>query len=646
MEELALTDELRTNIVNWMMPKYALGTIRNRRTFLKSLFKDYKVLNQENLRKIMKSIKYQQQRACLVMINDYCYENNISFSLRIPSIKKQAQKLPEILSPEEIKLMVQSAPHPYNLAIRCIFNMGAGLRVSEVIKLSWDHIRWVDWVNDKDSYGIATIKSGKGSKDRIVNIPPKLMQDLYEYAKEEHVLNEFGIPVGAMIFPFGSRVLPINIPADQIDRWKQDYVEDKYKWFLYHIIQKCCEKALNKHIKIHSLRHCVSEDTEILTLNGWKSYRDLIIGEPIFSYNLNKDVIELDNIQKINSYNYDGILEKIENRYIDEFITPEHKIVIKEITKNYNPSNYKLKSYTDLNKKTWNISHKLSAKLSNNIQKIGRFKAGILGFILSDGHISNRKEPSISISQSYTSNKDKCKYIDYLFKKSKLKYTKKIHANKKNGFSSKEYTMIEWTILKGGNGSKFNLGDKHNWIYEYLNKDRTPKLNKILELSYLEIKELYNCIMLGDGTRKNYNSREYCGQNKERIELVRILCILLGHRTSQSYKKNKDKIYSRVFISENKDYTQITKQKKHFYRKYYLGIVWCPETNNSTFIARRNNKIFITGNSRATYLYEVEGLPVEKIQVLLGHNSLNTTMLYTRVNPKSVFELLKNTKEI
>jgi integrase len=255
MEELQLTDELGTNIINWMMPKYSLNSIRNRRAFLKALFKKYQVLNQENLRKIMKGIKHQQYRACLVMINDYCYENNIPFNLRIPSIKKQPQKLPETLSSEEIKLMIESAPKPYDLTLRCIFNMGAGLRVSEVIKLSWSHIKWVDWINNKDSYGVAQIKSGKGSKDRVVNIPSKLMNDLYDYAKQENVLNEFQIPVGAMIFPFGSRALPLDVPKENLEKWKFDYVEDKYSWFRYNIIQKCCEKALNKHIKVHSLRH-------------------------------------------------------------------------------------------------------------------------------------------------------------------------------------------------------------------------------------------------------------------------------------------------------------------------------------------------------------------------------------------------------
>ncbi len=74
--------------------------------------------------------------------------------------------------------------------------------------------------------------------------------------------------------------------------------------------------------------------------------------------------------------------------------------------------------------------------------------------------------------------------------------------------------------------------------------------------------------------------------------------------------------------------------------------VWSPETNNGTFIAKRKNTIFITGNSKATYLYEIEKIPIERIQLLLGHSNLSTTMIYTKINPVSTFELLKETKEI
>lgn len=51
-------------------------------------------------------------------------------------------------------------------------------------------------------------------------------------------------------------------------------------------------------------------------------------------------------------------------------------------------------------------------------------------------------------------------------------------------------------------------------------------------------------------------------------------------------------------------------------------------------------------HSRATYLYEVEGLPIERISILLGHKDIQTTMIYTRIDPKSTFNMLKDTKVV
>ena len=254
MEELELSQELYVDMVNWMRNKYSVTTIKNRSALLKKISKEHRVMNHDTLKKIMNNVKYQYQRATLVMINTYCYDANIEFSIRIPSIKAQAKKLPDILSPEEIKLMINAAPKPYDLVIRCIFNMGAGLRVSEVIKMSWGHIRWADWLGDKENYGVINIKSGKGSKDRIINIPKNLMKDIYEYAKENNLLNEYGIPTGGMIFTFGCSHKK-QLEHKDMEVWKAEYVQSSYDWFRYNILKNCCEKALNKHIKIHQLRH-------------------------------------------------------------------------------------------------------------------------------------------------------------------------------------------------------------------------------------------------------------------------------------------------------------------------------------------------------------------------------------------------------
>lgn len=256
MDSFELTDSQCSELIDWLKASgKSYNTIRQYRHTLKRLQLENKKLTNDNLRKIIKKFSHQNQRAVLHMINNYCYDKAIDFRLLIPRIKVKPRKNPEIYSNEEIKLMVLSSPKPYDLALRCIFNMGAGLRVSEIIKLSWNHIRWVDWLPNQENYGIANIKSGKGSKDRVVNIPSNLMKDLYEFAKEKRVLNEFRVPVGGMIFNFNQNNFRPELMKQNIEMWKEEYLRSCYDWFRYNIIKKHCEKALGKRIKVHNLRH-------------------------------------------------------------------------------------------------------------------------------------------------------------------------------------------------------------------------------------------------------------------------------------------------------------------------------------------------------------------------------------------------------
>ena len=256
LDKFILDRESGIKIVRWMLDKkYSNRTVEKYTQTLKLISKKYKHIDRHNVLKIISKFKNQNQRAALCLINRYCLESGIDFFVQIPKMKRVPRKNPEILSMDEIKKIISVAPKPYDMAIRCIFNMGAGLRVSEMLRLSWIHIKWAEWLKDKDNYGIAIIKQSKGGKDRVVNIPGKLMQDLFDYAKSKKILNEFNIPDGGVIFPFGINNFRPNLMKENLDKWKYEYLKHAYNKFRYNIIQKYCEPAINKKIKIHSLRH-------------------------------------------------------------------------------------------------------------------------------------------------------------------------------------------------------------------------------------------------------------------------------------------------------------------------------------------------------------------------------------------------------
>jgi len=93
------------------------------------------------------------------------------FVPRIPFARKP-QKLPVILSPEEVRRLLAAVGQPrHRLMLRLAY--GCGLRLGEVMRLR---------VADLDSArGLLWVRGGKGGKDRGVPLPACLLEELRAY---------------------------------------------------------------------------------------------------------------------------------------------------------------------------------------------------------------------------------------------------------------------------------------------------------------------------------------------------------------------------------------------------------------------------------------------------------------------------------
>lgn len=264
--DLELTDELLINVWEYMGSRRL--SYRTKREYINTLKKiriNNKFLNRKIVRKILGKNPSSINKAVLSLINNYCLDSEIPFYLRLPKSRLNRRSYPEILSKEEIKIITNSCPYPYNLMMRIIYSCGAGLRISEAITLTFGRFNWSIWIERiKESPngrmdGILRIKEGKGGKDRIVNVPGSIMNSVYEYAKRLGILDERRIPISDIrIFKFGFQNYEDFLERVKYsDRGKKraEYIKVCYDWFKYHILRKYCFNALGRKFKIHSLRH-------------------------------------------------------------------------------------------------------------------------------------------------------------------------------------------------------------------------------------------------------------------------------------------------------------------------------------------------------------------------------------------------------
>ena len=88
---------------------------------------------------------------------------------------KQPQRLPEILSPAEVRRVIESAANRKQRAVLAT-TYGAGLRVSEVVRLQLHHI-------DAERMSLR-VEQGKGGKDRDTLLSPRLLEELRAYWRQ------------------------------------------------------------------------------------------------------------------------------------------------------------------------------------------------------------------------------------------------------------------------------------------------------------------------------------------------------------------------------------------------------------------------------------------------------------------------------
>jgi integrase/recombinase XerD len=111
---------------------------------------------------------------------------------------KQPQKLPEILSREEVWRLLNACPHTGHRLLLATTD-AAGLRVSEVVALKVSAL-------DADRMTVR-VEQGKGRKDRYVPLAKRLLHDFRAYWQTA--------PPGLWLFANRQRTRPIDITVAQ-----------------------------------------------------------------------------------------------------------------------------------------------------------------------------------------------------------------------------------------------------------------------------------------------------------------------------------------------------------------------------------------------------------------------------------------------
>jgi ribonucleoside-triphosphate reductase len=320
---------------------------------------------------------------------------------------------------------------------------------------------------------------------------------------------------------------------------------------------------------------CVSEDTEILTPEGWKGYDEVKKGDVIKTFNLKNRKIENKKVDYVFRKKYKGIMYRLRNRIQDQLISPQHRV----LRKKFNTQNYVLEPIEEVLKLKSPLVVPVAGKNSNPEAKISDEQIKLMAWIISEGSIEkpgrHRCCHRVSIYQSKIKNRKNYDEIVSLLKNFNLAYTnhpatslgEEVQQIRLNAESSREI---------------------HQWFGTKENVHFIP--DQLLNLSQRQSRLFLETYLKGDG-------KEGCKIATSDLGLLNDLEAIIVNagygftvRKQKAANVGKKDIYILRIIRHPETY--ISKIEK----VNYEGVIWCPHTENGTIIARRKGKVFITGN--------------------------------------------------
>lgn len=332
--------------------------------------------------------------------------------------------------------------------------------------------------------------------------------------------------------------------------------------------------------------NCYDDQTEILTYNGWKLFKDIRKREVVATLSPELNILQWQKITRKIEQDYDGKMYKIKNNAIDALVTPNHMFYVKS-----RRGIYKTKLISDKTillctipaSSGWLGLSSIDEKhIGRNVFNMSDWCA-FMGIFLSEGctYIKAPKVYRITISQKKPYNVEK---ILNLLKK--MGFTCVVH---RSNIQIENKDLALYLSQFGKCHQKF-----------------IPQDLKDLPQGYLEI--LKNWMMIGDGWVVAYN-KGYASTSKKLIDDFQEVIIKLGYSGNISVQNNKidtiirgKKINSvrllyRLGIRKGKFKSFSSSNKSYVSTDYYKGKVYCVEVPNHIIKVRRNGKEFWGHNS-------------------------------------------------
>jgi intein/homing endonuclease len=352
---------------------------------------------------------------------------------------------------------------------------------------------------------------------------------------------------------------------------------------------------------------CYDEKTDVLTIDGWKKFKDITLDDEIATLNPKDNTIVYNKPTKLYKYEYDGDLIEFKSQMVDLLVTPNHNMYFfdydkrSEKTKTWKidtADNIKNKRVKFKKNGIWEGNDKKYIEIPSVIDKSGKTNSGytflvddfveFLGYWVSDGHLDHTIGSGYKVSISQVKKKYKKKMQDCV---NRMGFNVQF---KKNYITFCSYSLFKYLEPIG------------KQPFRYI-----PKEFKTLPPNKLKI--LWDALVAGDGNIHKNGHEVYYTSSKKLADDLQEITLKMGY-SSKIRIDNRigETHYSKVIgntvthrligyiVSLNKAKNEPLINHNGYktgHKKQYKGYIYCVNIPNHIIYVRRNRIPVWCGNS-------------------------------------------------
>jgi len=318
---------------------------------------------------------------------------------------------------------------------------------------------------------------------------------------------------------------------------------------------------------------CVDAQTEILSEQGWITHEQVVPGMLVYTYNVATRLMEWKPVQFVHRHEHEGSLIRMgtDRGGVDALVTEGHRWPV------YEPRVDRISILKTTDIKAQHFLIRMGAPGWDVEETETDQLVELLGWVLTEGHVRGEGETwRIGITQANEPQRTRLRALIVT-----------------GGLGT------EKTVDFGGSRkpqSRFRLyASVAHEVAAIIGEEKRLPMEFVRALSRRQLRMLYETLLSGDG-HVDENTVRFSQKTRPHIaDLFQVVATLLGHATRASGRaKSGEKIIYVQVSRRNRPIVWFRNVRRE--RVEYRGTVWCPNTDNGTFVARRNGRVYITGN--------------------------------------------------